>query len=518
MKCMFAFSIRVVLLLCLAAVVEVGVTAQGDPLQPSIGFAKDTYAVRENQRAATISLFRSGPTNTAVAVDFATADGTAVAGTDYLAKRERVTFDAGQSETRVKLDLIDNLTVDGNKVVKLQLANPGGAALQPALSRAQLVIEDNDTQSTAWLTFGLDRVRVLHHAVFDIPLWQYLASLIFVILAYLVSKLFDAIIYSRLRTWSQKTHTQFDDLLLVLLRGPVKIVLFVVLLHIGLRIFSWPEWFSEFLGKGLKIIVAFSITYMLLKLIDLMLAHWKPRALEDDKLFRDQLLPIIRNTLKVVIAILAVLFTLQNLGLEVTSLITSLGIGGLAFALAAQDTVANLFGAVSVLLDKPFRIGDRIKVDSVDGVVEAIGLRSTRVRNLDGHLITVPNKTMGNAVVTNVTERPNIKTELNIGITYDTSTEKVKRAVAILEEIYRKHPKTADLIISFNRFADSSLNILVVHWWGSTDYRAYLAGMQELNLAVKERFDREGISFAFPTQTLYVKQDSPWRVGQEATR
>jgi MscS family membrane protein len=106
---------------------------------------------------------------------------------------------------------------------------------------------------------------------------------------------------------------------------------------------------------------------------------------------------------------------------------------------------------------------------------------------------------------------------MNIGITYDTPIPKIKRALAVLEEIYRAHSKTGDLLISFNRFADSSLNIFVVHWWNGTDYKEYLAGMQELNLAVKERFDAEGISFAFPTQTLYVKQDSEWQLKSNAS-
>ena len=101
---------------------------------------------------------------------------------------------------------------------------------------------------------------------------------------------------------------------------------------------------------------------------------------------------------------------------------------------------------------------------------------------------------------------------MNIGITYDTPTPKVRMALKIIEEVYRKHPKTFDCLISFNKFESSSLNILVVHWWNSTDFNEYLAGIQEMNLALKERFDAEGINFAFPTQTLYVKQDSEWRV------
>jgi MscS family membrane protein len=188
-----------------------------------------------------------------------------------------------------------------------------------------------------------------------------------------------------------------------------------------------------------------------------------------------------------------------------------LSIGGLAVGLAAQDTLSNLFGGIAIFLDKPFKIGDRIQVDNVDGPVESIGLRSTRVRNLDGHLVTIPNKTMGNATIVNVAARPRIKTVMNIGITYDTPVEKVKLAIKIIKEVYGQHPMTSELITSFNKFESSSLNILVVHFWKDADFVASLGGMQEMNLSLKERFDREGISFAFPTQTLHVKQDSKWR-------
>ena len=199
------------------------------------------------------------------------------------------------------------------------------------------------------------------------------------------------------------------------------------------------------------------------------------------------------------------LLTAENLNWEIKSLLAGLSVGGLALGLAAQDTVANLFGAVAIFLDKPFHMGDRIKVEGVEGVVEAIGLRSTSVRSLDGHHVTIPNKLMGNAIITNITRRPTIKTEMNLGLTYDTPMEKVKRATLVLEEIFRANPKTADLIISFNKFGDSALNLLVVHVWNGTDAKAHLAEMQELNLQIKQRFDAEKIEFAFPTQTVYLK-------------
>lgn len=364
-----------------------------------------------------------------------------------------------------------------------------------------------------WLTFGLDRLTALQAAPFaGIPLWQYLASLIYIFLAFYISKGLDAFINGRLKEWAGKTETAVDDLIIELLRGPVRVTSFVILLHMGMRIYSWPEGVAVFFSKGLKVIVAVSITYVLLKLVDVWMGWWRERAAGDNEQFGRQLLPLIGKSLKVFVVMVAALVTSQNLGFNVTGLIASLSIGGLAVGLAAQDTLANLFGAVAILVDRPFKVGDRIQLDAVDGMVETIGFRSTRVRNLDGYLVVIPNKTMGNATITNVAARPNIKTVMNIGVTYDTPAEKVQRAMRIIEEIYKPHPKTSDLIVSFNKFESSSLNILVVHWWNSKDFKEYLLGFQHLNLELKRRFDAEGISFAFPTQTVYLRQDSEWRM------
>ena len=119
---------------------------------------------------------------------------------------------------------------------------------------------------------------------------------------------------------------------------------------------------------------------------------------------------------------------------------------------------------------------------------------------------------MGSSVVTNITMRPNIKTVMNIGITYDTPADKIEAAGKLLREIYGGHPMTHDLIVGFNQFADSSLNFLVVHWWKGLDYKEYLAGLQELNLTVKRRFDEAGIAFAFPSRTVYLRQEGDWRL------
>ena len=356
-------------------------------------------------------------------------------------------------------------------------------------------------------SFGLDRIDWLREAkLLGQPLWKYLASLIYIVLAFYVAKLLDFIVNTWLKRWAAKTATKYDDLILELLRGPVKVVAFVIFLNIGLGMFNWPERVQILFSRALIVVMACSVTYVVLKIIDLLLGVWREKVVSaPDRIFAEQLFPLLRKSAKVVVIIAAAVLTADNLNIKITSLLAGLSVGGLALGLAAQDTVANLFGAVAIFLDKPFHIGDRIRVESVDGTVETIGLRSTRIRNLDGHHVTVPNKLMGNAIITNITRRPAIKTEMNLGLTYDTPMEKVKRATIILEEIFQSNPRTADLIISFNRFADSALNIFVVHVWNGTDAKRHFAEMQELNLQIKQRFDAEKIEFAFPTQTVYLK-------------
>jgi MscS family membrane protein len=393
-----------------------------------------------------------------------------------------------------------------------------GAASDPGVAGADAVRDEGMMPGkwTPWLTFGLDRMDWLQVRILSIPLYQYFASLIYVFLALYLSKLIDILVRGRLRRWLERSPSKLNTLLVGLIRGPIRVVVFVVLLHLGLMVFEWPDWLQVVLSRGLLIAVAISLTYLALKVVDLLMGYWKAQATEDaDPTIYRQLFPILRKSIQFFIVIVAVLVTSQNLGVNITGLIASLSIGGLALGLAAQDTLSNLFGALAVLLDKPFRIGDRIQLDGVDGVVESIGFRSTRVRNLDGHLVTVPNRTIGNATITNISLRPNIRTLINIGITYSTPAEKVKQALTIVEEVYRSHPMTQDAWISFNKFGDFSLNIFVVHWWKSTVYKDYLAGMQEMNLQLKQRFDDVAIDFAFPTQTLHLKQDSEWRLTQD---
>lgn len=364
---------------------------------------------------------------------------------------------------------------------------------QPAL-----LVRDLERFEAHPLSFGLDRIPPLRSVrLLDEPLWKYLASLIYILLAFYLAKLIDLAARAWLKGVASRSQSSTFGRILELLRGPIKVVVLVILLSIGLNLFDWPPAARVYSSNALILVVAASLTYLALNTIDFLLDVWRRRKEQDpDHRFDDQLFGLLRKSLKIFIIIVAVLVTAQNLGINITAAITSLSIGGLAVGLAAQDTLANLFGAVAVFADRPFRVGDNIKLDGAEGAVVTVGLRSTRVRNPDGFLVAVPNKTMGNAIITNQTQRSDIKTTMKLILHQDLPADRVRQALAILREVYGGNPMTKDVWISFNEFAGANLNVLVIHWWKGTEYQKYLAGIQEMNLAVKARFDAEQIAFA----------------------
>src|SRR5437762_4972 len=225
--------------------------AQGQTGTATIEFDQARYTLRPAAKAARITIRRTDNTNAAVSVDFATEDDTAIAGTHYEPRTGPINFAAGQTAQTVSVPILPDAREDENKIVRLVLSKPSDGAVL-GRTRAELLIPK--LRSAAWLHFGLDHIEALRQTLFDIPLWQYLASLIYIFLAFYVSKLFDFVIRGQLRKWAERTATRVDDLLLELLRGPIKVILFVILLHVGLRVFLWPDWFADFISKALKIV------------------------------------------------------------------------------------------------------------------------------------------------------------------------------------------------------------------------------------------------------------------------
>jgi len=356
-------------------------------------------------------------------------------------------------------------------------------------------------------SFGLNQVKWLQADLWENPRWQYVATLLYLALAFGLSKGLDWMVRTRLKAWASTTANQWDDVLVGLADGPVRVVAFVVLLHLGLQGFDWPDAVEIYLSRATMVGLGFTLVYVAMKTVDAGAKVWMGRMRADaDRAFDEHFVLLVAKALKAVIVVVGLLTLLQNLHVDITALLGSVSVLGLALGLAAQDTVANLFGAVAVYMDRPFKVGDRIRVGSdVDGTVEEMGLRATRVRTVDGFLVTVPNKTVGNTVVTNIAARPTIRIVLDYGLSYDTTSGDVRRASELLREIFGKHPETAEVFVHFNRFADSALNLNVVWLCRTTDWKQHIVALEAIQLEVKRRFDLEGYDFAFPTQTVHLK-------------
>ncbi len=276
---------------------------------------------------------------------------------------------------------------------------------------------------------------------------------------------------------------------------------------------------QELIGTCVAVILTLAFAWMAQCLVAVPQTWLALRASRTESKLDDMLAPILAKSLTATIVVLTVVQIAQILsGKEVSSILAGLGIGGLAFALAAQDTIKNLFGSMVLLADRPFDVGDRIVVDGYDGTVETVGLRSTRVRTLTGHLVTMSNGELANKAIENISKRPHIRRILNITITYDTPPAKVAEAKSILEEILNDHEGMHPDFpprVYFNDFLNSALNLFCIYWYHPADWWAYNDLNERINMQILERFNAAGIDFAFPTQTVHLAGDParPLEVG-----
>jgi MscS family membrane protein len=256
---------------------------------------------------------------------------------------------------------------------------------------------------------------------------------------------------------------------------------------------------------------AVALVWFIFKLVSVVDFHLKKWAASTDSTIDDVLAPLFGKTLRVFIVIIGGILIIQNLtGVKIGPLLASLGIGGIAVALAAKDSIANFFGTLTILFDKPFQVGERVIIDNYDGVVEDVGFRSTRIRTLTGHLVTIPNEKVVNSGLENISKRPHIRWLTNITIIYDTPPDRVEKAVSIIKEILDNHEGMHPDFpprVYFNGFNDWSLNIMVIAWYHPANYWDMQEWLQRTCLEILRRFNDEGIDFAFPSRTLYLAND-----------
>jgi len=355
-------------------------------------------------------------------------------------------------------------------------------------------------------------------------LWRW-AALLGVLIGTFVTGKITSYLLARQSRW-MLAHDRFGTVALVLraLSNPAAMFIFAGGLYLAglfmnltyVRVVEDVRQVKELRGFWLATCATIAVlaagwaVYRLVDVLEVFLRRWTGRTRTQ---LDDQLVPVIRKAMRAFVVIVVGLFIAQNIfQWDIGALIAGLGLGGLAFALAAQDALKNLFGSVMIFTDRPFTMGERVKIGEYDGFVEEVGFRSTRIRTLTGHLVTIPNSKVADSAVENIQRRPAIRRVLNVTITYDTPPEKVSRAVEIIQEMLdaRKDHFPADLPgrVYFDEFNAASLNLLVYYWFAPPDWWEYLSFTHDFNLELLRRFNEEGIEFAFPTQTLYLKQDS----------
>ncbi|MEP5834950.1 MAG: mechanosensitive ion channel family protein, partial [Balneola sp.] len=279
---------------------------------------------------------------------------------------------------------------------------------------------------------------------------------------------------------------------------------------------------NHYLSLILEIAVSVGFIWLFYNLSDVFSKYLGVLTSKTETKLDDQLVPLIRKTLRFFVLVMGIILILQNNGYNVASLIAGLGIGGLAVALAARDTLANFFGSVTIFVDKPFRIGDWIKVAGVEGTVEEVGFRSTRIRTFYNSLVSVPNSNISNNEVDNLGHREYRRLLTTLNLTYSTSPEQMEAFVEGIKAIVKSnsHFRQDFYEVHFNAFGAHSLDVMVYVFFKVPDWSTELQQKHNFFLEVLKLAKEVGVEFAFPTQTLHVDsfhKDEPRQVGEPRT-
>ncbi len=337
-------------------------------------------------------------------------------------------------------------------------------------------------------------------------LYNWLISLGILIGSFILVKILYWIFSNVFKRITSKTKTNIDDVLLDKLEKPLTYLVLIGGYWIAIHFLKFNDTISSVLENVAYLALVLDITTIFSRIFDALVSEViMPLSEKSESSFDNQLIPVIQKGVRSIIWVLGIIIGLDNIGFDITAMIAGLGIGGLALALAAQDSVKNIFAGIMIFLDKPFRLNDRIQINGHDGSVEEVGLRSTRIRTLEGRIVTIPNCTFTDNSVINVTSQPALKVKLNLGLTYDTNEEQMQNAINILEEIVKDQPQIKDdFAAGFNGFGDFSLNILFIYYVKPEGH--WLDTQTLVNKEILRRFNKEGLEFAFPTQTIYKKE------------
>jgi MscS family membrane protein len=351
-------------------------------------------------------------------------------------------------------------------------------------------------------------LNILSETYFGSTILQYILFFATIIISVLVSIIFY---YYFIKKYglkiASKTTIRFDDIFIEVLPKPMILGGFIIGLFLGYNLFIFNnEFLKNYFHELIVSLVIFDLAWLCLKLVDGFIDSFLvPLSKKTSTQLDSQLVPLLRRFFKITIMVTTAIIILSTIGVDVLPIIAGLGIGSLVLAFAAQKTVEDIFGGISIFAAKPFKIKDTIKVKGIEGDVESVGLRYTKIKDVDGRLVTIPNAQVAQEIVTNISSEETRKIQLTLGLKYGTSHKKIQEAIKILKEIANANPKidNANTQAVFRNYSSSSLDILFIYH--IKDKKNILEVISEINLEILKRFEKAGIEFAFPTQTIHIE-------------
>jgi MscS family membrane protein len=334
---------------------------------------------------------------------------------------------------------------------------------------------------------------------------HYVICALLLVVAILLRRFLTTIFFNQLKKIAAKTETTLDDKLFPAMESPVAAFVMVTGIFAALKVLKLSETADHSIAAGSTVAFSLVIFWGLLRAFDAIIDHATEIAREK-QLGIAAFMPWIKKSLIAVFVVVGTLMTVQSLGYNVSTILQGLGIGGLAFALAAQDTIANLFGSIVVAIDQPFKVGETVRIGTHTGTVEDIGLRSTKIRLVDKSLVVMPNKMVSSEAVVNLSRFTQRRVEQVIGLTYDTTPDQL---AAIVEDIRGLLLADAEVdptsvLVYFRDFNASSLDVWIVYASRDADFKKGAALKQRMNLAMMRAVAARGMSFAFPTSVMHL--------------
>ena len=350
-----------------------------------------------------------------------------------------------------------------------------------------------------------NKFPLLAESIFGIPLGNLIGAVLILLLFLLLRRFFTYIVMGTLQRLTKHTQTYYDDKIVSALKGPVSFAFIVIGLHLFFALIFWE---TTTIKNILNTLIVFDIFWAILAIADALRGLFHATTAKFHSDLSKEMGDFILKIVKILIGGLGLASILQVWGINVTALIASLGLGGLAFALAAKDTAANLFGSFALLADKAIRIGEWIKVGETEGVVETIGMRTTKIRSFQKSLITVPNQLIANTPIENFSRRGVRRIKMRIGLTYDTSSMQIHTIVEEIKQMLLTHEhieQKETLLVNFESFGDSSLTIFVYTFTSTANWARYLDIREEIHFNIMEIVEKNNAVFAFPSQSIYLE-------------